>query len=438
MEAAVSFFALIIVAVLGLVFMGGLVLAVSLLAHRKTRPVGFALLGVGVIVVLAGFLVTAPLLYLRSEGSAEMVRRYHAHSEAKVHAGLAARRMSVEESPVGETSDEVGGETSGRTARASGSPSGASKPASGVLPAVGQSLARGASVATAADSAPTTGRATRILAATSKALAKALEEQSRRSRRGPSGSRPAKPPKEETPENKPESLAGPVDVPVSLRDEFERWVEARTEATMSELRTEFDAWLETTGRRPAGGLAPLRGAPAWVTAEDLGLIDRAEELDRIDGDRDLGLIVGDYCARVSVGPYATGAECDEALGPALQQAVADYAERYFGPGGSAGLHLPPGLLRDELVVATWDETQVTDFGPEMGPRPMIHRYALLRFDQPVKEDLRRMHHRAVVDRRLWKVGFGLAGVLGTLGVALGLLKIGVARRRTASERDETS
>jgi len=61
MEADMSYAALIGIGLVALLFLGGLLLTLLLLAHRKSRPIGLALLGVGAL----GAVIVAGLAFLR-------------------------------------------------------------------------------------------------------------------------------------------------------------------------------------------------------------------------------------------------------------------------------------------------------------------------------------------------------------------------------------
>jgi hypothetical protein len=168
-------------------------------------------------------------------------------------------------------------------------------------------------------------------------------------------------------------------------------------------------------KRPGSGTVATPEPPDWVNAEP-GLASVEFEP---------GSFGDVYQMTAKVGPYSTREECDEAQPAVLQEVVAEYAERYVGPGTTRGVRFSPEFLQ-QTVGEVWEEKRMHDFGPGMGKRPMIQRYVLLRFDSEVNHQLKQQLRRAVIDRRLRYTGVGLAALLASLGLAFAYLKTNLA------------
>lgn len=391
---------LVFLLVLSLIVLADMVLTAALLARRGTRPAGVVLLLLNLLMVPA---VGAALVF-----SARVeTRRQEARIDMQ-RAEAAARHARLELLPTPHDSPPGAGQSAAPAAGGENRP--------GVLGAVGRSMIRGATQPRVPPAPRAARESTKVLEAMGKAVRAAMARNRKPSVAAPDDTTAEAAPAETPapplkPEPKPEAPGTEhpgADVADSdLRAAFERWLAARSDAAVSQLRAEFEWWLASGGPSapapgPGAAPAPAKPKPAWVDSEP-------------------GVIDGDYHTKVVVGPYATAEECEEALDAALQKAAADYAEKYLGPGGSRGLAFAPGEMRERLVAGTWDEVQVHDF-PDIGPKPMIHRHALLRFDRDVKDQIRRQHRAAVVEGRLRKVGVGAAATLAILGLAFVFLK----------------
>lgn len=301
---------LVVLMLVGLLVAGGIALLVVLLANKNTRPAGIALLvvGPGVVVIGAMFL----LFFARASPSTRPAEA--TISEAPVS------RLLPEPNPKGGVSEPP-------------------EKSSGVLPAMGRSLAKAASETGVAKASRSVKDSPSVLAASLRALGRAIAQEGKRPGSG-----------------------------------------ASEEKTLAAKR------------------------PPWVDAEP-------------------GLVDGDYQMTATVGPFATRQECDDAQPAALQEAASDYVERFLGPDAPRSVRLSPELLAKNVVADVWEEQRTTDFGPDIGRKPMIRRYVLLKFDRRVNEELKQQERNAVVQRRLRAAGVGMAAILGALALAFAYLKI---------------
>ncbi len=397
---SVSFAGLLVLGGLALALLGGLVLVVMLAAHQRTRPLGIGLLVAG---VLACPVLLAAVWLFAAKGAAHQAKWAEQEAASRAMdeqaAFEASRRIELQTASVTTPEASPGPAAKAGTAKAQAEKQGR------LLPAVGRSIVQSAGELRVSPAPRPARQTTTVIEATAKAIGQSLARDRKRPEPAPA-EKPASKPPEEKPTPPAESELTTTEI---LRADFERWLASRSDAAVAQLRAEFEGWLAAGGHAPPAATTPAAPRPAWVDAEP-------------------GLVDGDYQTKVMVGPYATEEECDEALTPALQQAVSDYAERYLGSGGSRGLRITPDL-RQHLVAQVWEDVQMTDFGPEIGPKPMIRRYALLRFAHGVKDEIRAQHRAAVVEKRLWFLGYGMAGVLGLLGLTFAYLKTSMARHR---------
>jgi type II secretory pathway pseudopilin PulG len=324
--------ALVGLVLIGMLLLGGIVLVVALMANRRTRPVGIVLLVVGggvavlgVLAVLSLWLYTArsrEVALKQDRQQATVIRRSEAEARARVGHGPSwqpALRPPSEN--VGHVSNVPGTTESCPTAE---------KP-SGVLPAIGNSLAKAASETSLARASRSVRQSPSVLAAALRALSRAIDKERTRL-----AAVPAEPPK----------------------------------------------------------------PPAWVDAEP-------------------GMVDGAYQITAMVGPFATRQECDEAQPQALEEVAAQYVDQRLGRGVLRWLRPSPEYLRRHVVAATWEEERMTDFGPDIGRKPMLRRYVLLSFNKDVRDELTRRG-------RLCYAGYGLAAMLAALGLAFAYLKINLA------------
>jgi hypothetical protein len=397
---------LLVVALVAAIGLGGVALVVALLANRRTRAVGAVLAALG----LAGLLLVggmASLIVFRLKTEVRHARVVEAEM-AEADAAVQAKAIRLD-------SPRAGAPTTKPPAESVLPPG-----HSGVLPAVSKSLAKGVTEAKGPGAPQPAGQTASILAATGKALSKAVAKE----RKKPGG--PAAPPEPKAPDvskpdvvkpvpakpdvvkpdaAKPGASPGPAMSPTDLRAEFENWLAARSDAAMSELRAEFEGWLaDSSVQRDAAGkaLGPAEAPrPAWVGAEP-------------------GVVEGDYQMTAIVGPYSTPEEYEKILHDSLHAAVTEYVEKSIGRGASRGVELPVAFIRQHAVAETYEEEMPGGLGHDRC------QYLLLKFNREVREELKEQHRAAVIQRRLGYAAYGLAGMLAALGLAFAYLKTNLA------------
>ncbi len=133
-----------------------------------------------------------------------------------------------------------------------------------------------------------------------------------------------------------------------------------------------------------------------------------------------GAVDGVYQTTVTVGPYTTRQECDQALAIELNKATDEYVEAYLGPKARGRVRLSPAFLREHVVKAEWEESIRASVGP------MIQVHALLKFDGPAGTRLEEKWRDVTISDRLIHAGAGLLGVLATLLALFAYLKIDLA------------
>jgi hypothetical protein len=130
-----------------------------------------------------------------------------------------------------------------------------------------------------------------------------------------------------------------------------------------------------------------------------------------------------YVKVVSTDPYTTRLECEAKIPELLQEAVDQYVETYLGHKWAGYVRLPPEQLR-QLVVAEYEElwqSQALE-----GPMPRMH--LLLNFDQKAKEFISDATNARLFTDRASVTGSGLIGVWLLLAVVWGYLKIDISTK----------
>lgn len=150
----------------------------------------------------------------------------------------------------------------------------------------------------------------------------------------------------------------------------------------------------------------------------------AEEQERAEGpdwiDAAPGKVDEGYQVVVSVGPYTTRMECDQALPAQLQAAAAEYAQLYLGAEAEGRASLGDAFLLEHVVKEQWEETKTTSVGP------MVVLHARAVFDTKANDQLKQNWREAVVADRLWLTGWGVGAILVVLIGVLVWLKQGKA------------
>ena len=127
--------------------------------------------------------------------------------------------------------------------------------------------------------------------------------------------------------------------------------------------------------------------------------------------------VGDsYQIVFVVGPYTTRLECDQAMPAQLNRSVADYAELYLDDERARRATLPASFLRDHVIKDQWEEIFESSVGE------MVRVHTRLLFDGRTNTELKASLRRAIIAERLWIAGGGLAAVLMVISGLFGALK----------------
>ena len=140
-----------------------------------------------------------------------------------------------------------------------------------------------------------------------------------------------------------------------------------------------------------------------------------------------------YQISVMVTPFATQLERDTADVPkALQNAFSQYVRLQLGAEAAGQVQLPP----EELLECIKDEWAMT---VDHSGHPMTHLYLLLEFNSKMKDrvleewkQVREEKRQALVARRLWRTGIGVAAgllLVATLFMALRIDQVTAGAKR---------
>ncbi len=124
-----------------------------------------------------------------------------------------------------------------------------------------------------------------------------------------------------------------------------------------------------------------------------------------------------YQVVVVAGPYTTRLECDQAMPEQLYRAVDEYAELYLGDERGRRVGLSDEFLRKHVIVEQWEEQFQSSVGP------MVRLHARLIFDTRTNSELKERLRRAIVSERLAVAGCGLAAILLLLSGCFGALRL---------------
>lgn len=188
-----------------------------------------------------------------------------------------------------------------------------------------------------------------------------------------------------------------------LREQFQRWLNSRSEAFLNQLQAEFGRWLSLRASdQIAPPLAPDR--PAWIEAP-------------------AGLIDGQYWQTIKAGPAPTPEECQQELRNEIQKAVAAYAEKRFGtPLVHQIAWQIDRLLEHQLLYDQWQYRRLIDFGPGIGQKPMYWLYGRLQFNLRVQKEIEHQYRQAIIQRRIVYLGEFGTGLLVVLALSYGILR----------------
>jgi hypothetical protein len=123
-----------------------------------------------------------------------------------------------------------------------------------------------------------------------------------------------------------------------------------------------------------------------------------------------------YVAAVASERYATPAECERAIIPAINKIVARYVSEYLSNAPDGDLTLDADYIRNNLIKAEYWEPVDTSVGP------MHQLHALLVFDSKVRNEFDSRIRLAKVDGRLRYAAAGTALTLLVLGGIYSLLR----------------
>jgi len=195
-------------------------------------------------------------------------------------------------------------------------------------------------------------------------------------------------------------------VKASTTDDGQTKIEVTDEAGSNKL-------LPALAKALAKAIAETKKQPAEpVKPADTAPIEKPEWVDVPPGPVD-----GVYQTTVTVGPYTTRQECDDALPRELSRATADYVETYLDTRAGRRVSLSPEFLREHVVKAEWEEPIQASVGP------MIQVHALLKYDGPVNARLKEEWRRTIISSRIMYAGAGLLAVMGALLALFAFLKI---------------
>ncbi|MEX0712788.1 MAG: hypothetical protein WD278_10590, partial [Pirellulales bacterium] len=155
--------------------------------------------------------------------------------------------------------------------------------------------------------------------------------------------------------------------------------------------------------------------PAWVDSTETR-----------DGDA--------FLMRIQVGPYSSSDECQEALGPALQDAAEVYIRRVYGvqrPAPAPVRLSTTDIHRLRIVDKEWIESK---YDPFRVPNTMHTLHALLRFDSRVSREIDQLYNQQLRGRRLAYTASGAGLLLGVLATFFGYLKLDTLSRGYYSRR----
>ena len=403
---ALSFIALILLAVLGLVVVGGIVA----LCHRRTRWLGLFLLTVPVVL---GCLAFAGLLFSRVQ-----------HHQAAINTYPPPQ---VQEIPLPST-----------TIRQHGT---LKTPPAPLKPAAPKQLA-GKTLAPLKTETPPK-KSGRVVEAISTALGQALIDLS-----NPRGKVATNTANKKTDDKKADNTKTDDEKAADKEnaDQIGKMVEVLSSAVQEELPADVevdqftalralgkllgrmiaseqqeaqavaegaDATKAADDAKPASGLKEQKTSAVAASAEKAGA-SNAKGPDWVDAPPQR---VGDgYQVVFAVGPYTTRLECEQEMNQQLARAVAEYAVLYFGSPDGAKATLPTSFLREHVVKDQWEEIFRSSFGP------MVRLHARLVFDGKTNAELKADYRRATIEERLWMAGGGLGVILIALAGCFAVLK----------------
>jgi hypothetical protein len=383
------------VLIVGLILLGGIVVLGILLAHPHTRAIGAALLAIGfcALLLIAGVALLVGFRQARSTTmhvEVERARAMHAHAQAQED----ATRRAVEES-------RRAIEESRRAVRE------ARRLPPTKLPPTAEVVAPGE---VAAEAPPADG-AKVDAGKVSGALGKAILRGLRGEPETPVESKPDEAKELKAEAEEPET---PPAATVEPKPEAGKPAATKSEPTTTAVdepkveEPKVEPPTAAVSRSPEKASEAVR-AEVQVPAAFVSRPDWVDKPPTREGDG--------YVMVITVGPYTSLLECEAKLPEAVQGTVDAYVETYLGSPDAAWLRIPADDLVRQLVRQQWEEPIQASFGP------MTQLRAQLVFDRKFNEQIKQERNGAIVARRLWYTGAGLAGGLFCLALLFACLRI---------------
>jgi hypothetical protein len=134
-----------------------------------------------------------------------------------------------------------------------------------------------------------------------------------------------------------------------------------------------------------------------------------------------------YVMSISTDPYSTPLECEAKIPEVLQSAVNHFVERYPGRQWMGYVQLSPDQLR-QLVVSEYEETKDFSFGK------MTQVHLLLNFDRKAKTLIDEAIHVGLFNNRAAVAGGGFVALWLLLAVIWGYLKLDLTTKGAYRKR----
>jgi hypothetical protein len=419
---------------IGFVLMGGLVLAIALLLHPKTRLIGIGLIPVDLILLV---LISCGLFFVASVPASQQpvsVTNTHDPLAETVRKSLEAAQMQVEQANKWR---ELKGDSLQRLASLRNS-----------IPQLSQSMSSTPSPELINKIKQITEvESAHFVNAIGQAVAKAMIEGLKDNNAQKAAILPA------NSTEAPLAAAIPAgSVPNNTSLEPSPPANSAPPANPLAMKTESTAKPEQTNPAPPDktianntpvppNTAPVlpvstNGSTAGVITADISS-DKAEPgestktssaAQRPDWVGKPPSRVGDsYQMCVTSGPYTTQLECEAKIPEAIQPALDEFVERYRGRDAVSQVHLSRDQIQ-HLIKTEWEE----DVHSSVGPMKQIH--LLLNFNQEAKKFIEDAINSNIFIHRVAIAGTGLIGLWLCISVVWGYLKMDLATKGTRRGR----
>ncbi len=389
---AKSIIAMPIVAIL---VVGAIAALVALLSNKRTRPIGFVLLAIPVVLgclAVVGLLVSFPVQHRRITNintvPQTQVQELPLPSPAKTTKSLQPKQSAkITSKPKAEASRKK----SGRVVEAIGMALGKS------LSDLNRPRSKQAEKKPATQTPPVKKLGDKVDEKTAVQISKMVEVLS-------------KAVQEELPDN----------VEIDQFTALRALGKLLGRMIASQRQEELDTEKTSVVAKPASGLDMEKTTAVAKPASGLDIAKLASGLDNErlpDWVEAPPQRVGEgYQMVFVVGPYTTRLECDQALGQPLARAVAEYADLYMGRDAAGKATLPLDFLRKHVIKDECEET----FRSMVGPMVRVH--VRLLFDVRTNTELKASYRGATIEERIWYAGGGLGALLIVLAGCFAVLK----------------